>query len=79
MYYPSTEKVDFDLTTESAFIQAAHAVDLQVHPWTLRDDSIRYTSNAADETALYYTKGVDGIFTEFVSTTWGIFTTIWEQ
>lgn len=76
MYYPSTSKVEFDHKTESAFIQAAHAVDLQVWPWTLRDDQLQFTDNAVDETALYFNKGVDGVYTEFVSTTWGIFETM---
>jgi len=79
MWYPSTEQVDFDLESESLFVQESHALNLQVHPYTLRDDDLQWTANAADETALYYTKGVDGIFTEFVSSTFGVFQTLWEQ
>ena len=66
MYYPSTSKVTVDLSSPSPFIEEMHNRDLAVHPYTLRDDSLTYTSTPAQETALYYHKGVDGIFTEFV-------------
>jgi glycerophosphoryl diester phosphodiesterase len=79
MWWPSETSVPIDMNTESAFINEMHDRDLQVHPWTLRNDDLQYTTNAADETVLYYTKGVDGIFTEFVSTTYGIFTQVFEQ
>lgn len=53
-----------------------HIRDLTVHPWTLRDDDLKYTSTPADEVALYWNKGVDGIFTEFVHTTFTVFETL---
>ena len=50
-----------------------HARDLAVHPYTLRDDSLIFTSTPADETSLFVAKGVDGIFTEFVHATYSLF------
>jgi glycerophosphoryl diester phosphodiesterase len=72
MYYPSMTKVPVD-SSPSLFINEMHERHLAVHPFTLRDDSLTYTSTPAQETALYYTKGVDGIFTEFVQTTYSLF------
>lgn len=77
MYWPSTKSVDIDLNTKSAFIDEMHARNLTVHPWTLRDDDLQYTSTPADETTLFADKGVDGIFTEFVSTTYSVFEKIY--
>jgi len=74
MYWPSTETTgNIDLNTESLFINEMHKRDLQVHPFTLRDDDLKYTSTPADETTLFVTKGIDGIFTEFVHATYSIF------
>ena len=72
MYYPSLVKVPVD-DSPSLFVQEMHKRDLAVHPYTLRDDSLTYTSTPAQETALYFNKGVDGIFTEFVQTTYSLF------
>jgi glycerophosphoryl diester phosphodiesterase len=79
MYWPANTQVPIIPNEESLFVQEMHKRDLQVHPWTLRDDDLQYTSNTADEHQLYYSKGVDGIFTEFVSTTFGIFSQITNQ
>lgn len=73
MYWPSEEPVEIDPTTKSAFIDEMHARDLTVHPWTLRNDNLQYMSTPAEETTLYANKGVDGIFTEFVQTTYSVF------
>ena len=72
MYYPK-KTGPVDKTSPSQFVQEMHARDLAVHPYTLRDDSLIFTSTPADETSLYVAKGVDGIFTEFVHATYSIF------
>jgi len=69
MYYPDMLKHNFDSTTRSQFIDEMHALDLAVHPWTMRDDHLVYMDSAIEETLLYLTKGVDGLFTEFPHTT----------
>jgi len=74
MYYPSLTEVPIDFSSPSLFVDEMHKRNLAVHPYTLRDDSLQYTSNPAQETALYFDKGVDGIFTEFVQTTYSLFT-----
>ena len=66
-----------DPTTPSQFVDYAHSLDLQVHPWTLRIDSLKYTSSPVDEIALYANKGCDGVFTEFVSTTLQVWNTMY--
>jgi len=70
MYWPDMDKRElFDPTTPSAFIEMMHNEGLQVHPYTLRIDNLQYTNSPAAEIELYATKGCDGVFTEFISTT----------
>ena len=33
----------------SAFISQMHGLEMAVHPWTLRDDDLSYTSSPYDE------------------------------
>ena len=73
MYWPSKLSVGPIDSLPSPFVKEMHDRNLQVHPWTLREDALTFTTNAADEHKLYFDKGVDGVFTEFVSTTYGIF------
>lgn len=75
MYWPSETPVTIDPTTTSAFVDHMHELNLQVHPYTLRIDDLKYTDSPAKEIALYATKGCDGVFTEFISTT----VAVWEQ
>jgi len=53
----------------SAAIQAAHAHDLFVHPYTFRSDVRHlhrvYGGNATQEFAEFFKLGVDGVFTDF--------------
>ena len=79
MFWPDTNTSTQVDDSPSAFINYMHSLDLQVHPWTLRDDELLYRDNSAAENALYFNKGVDGIFTEFVSTTWNVFETLANQ
>ena len=46
------------------FLAVAKSNELQVHPYVVRDETLEYTQNPIDENVLYYTSGVDGIFTE---------------
>jgi glycerophosphoryl diester phosphodiesterase len=76
MYWPDMDMPElFDPTTSSPFVNEMHSNGLQVHPYTLRIDDRKYMSTPAEEIALYATKGCDGVFTEFVSTT----LTVWDQ
>ena len=50
-----------------------HTRGLAVHPYTLQDDHVVYTANGTNETEMFVNKGVDGIFTEFVSATYTVF------
>ena len=55
--------------TPSDFVQRAHELGLQVHPWTFRDDQLpdAFTSPEAEFEA-YWALGVDGVFTDFPKT-----------
>ena len=57
----------------SKFIDKMHGLELAVHPYTLRDDQLQFRDNAYDETKLFADKGVDGVFTEYPSSTFSIF------
>lgn len=46
MYYPSSSPVPVD-SSPSAFMEEMHRRDLAVHPYTLRDDALVYTSTPA--------------------------------
>ena len=50
-----------------------HSLDMAVHPYTLRNDSLKYRESAYEETQLYVDKGIDGVFTEFPSATFTMF------
>lgn len=69
MYWPNMLSKELDPTTRSAFIDQMHELELAVHPWTMRDDHLVYMDSAVEETMLYITKGIDGLFTEFPHTT----------
>lgn len=64
----------FNLDKKSAFIEEAHKYGLGVHPYTLQDDMLLYTSNPIQETLVYLNKHVDGIFTEFPHMTYAVYT-----
>ena len=46
------------------FLAKAKELKLQVHPYVVRDEALHYTKNPIEENDLYYSSGVDGIFTE---------------
>ena len=50
-----------------------HSLELAVHPYTLKDDSLTYKSNAFAETELFVDNGIDGVFTEYPHTTYELF------
>jgi len=43
MYWPSKEATPVNPDTSSDFVNEMHALGLQVHPYTLRDDDLQYT------------------------------------
>lgn len=57
----------------SKFITQMHDLELAVHPYTVQDDKLHYTSKVYDETELYINKGVDGLFVEFPHTQYVLF------
>ena len=60
--------------TYSTFIEQMHAYDMAVHPYTLQDDKLKYTSTVYDEAQLYVDQGIDGVFCEFPHTVNSLFT-----
>lgn len=63
--WPDEDKLRTDyLTEEAPFVTQMHEQGLEVHTYTHRYDSPEFTGNGFDETMLYITKGVDGLFTE---------------
>ena len=63
----------------SKFVDRMHSLDLAVHPYTLRNDQLHFRDTAYGETKLYADKGVDGVFTEFPSSTFAIFENLGSQ
>lgn len=57
------------------FLKTAKSLDLQVHPYVLKDDALYFTSNPVDEHLYYLNKDIiiDGLFTEYPHTTISIF------
>ena len=58
------------------FINKAHANDLAVHPYTFREDSLKYSPSPRDpktELEMYVNAGIDGIFTETPHSTYDMF------
>jgi glycerophosphoryl diester phosphodiesterase len=58
----------------SDFVTKMHSLDLAVHPYTLKNDSLMYRENAFLETQLYVDNGIDGVYTEYPHTTLELFT-----
>ncbi|MEO1188508.1 MAG: glycerophosphodiester phosphodiesterase family protein, partial [Pseudomonadota bacterium] len=55
--------------TPSDFLDRAHALGLQVHPWTFRDDNLPEGFDSPEaEFKAYWALGVDGVFTDFPGT-----------
>lgn len=55
--------------TATGLVAAAHALGLEVHPWTFRDDLLPDGIDAPyDEYALFFGLGVDGLFSDFPDT-----------
>ncbi|MEO1552814.1 MAG: glycerophosphodiester phosphodiesterase family protein [Pseudomonadota bacterium] len=53
----------------SDFVARAHALGLQVHPWTFRDDNLPDGFDTPEaELEAYWALGVDGVFTDFPGT-----------
>jgi len=51
-------------------IDKAHSLGLQVHPYTFQNDFLGVFEDSESELRLWINKGVDGIFTEFVLSTY---------
>lgn len=55
--------------SSTGYLEAAHALGLTVHTWTVRDDRAPITGESVeDELRALYTLGVDGVFTDFPAT-----------
>lgn len=55
--------------SESGFVAEAHALGLEVHAWTVRDDREPVVGETVeDELRALYGLGVDGVFTDFPAT-----------
>lgn len=55
----------FNATAPSRFVEECHRLELAVHPYSLQDDMLKWTTAPLDEHELFANKQVDGIFTEF--------------
>ncbi len=64
-----TMLVDKETNASSGLIEEAHALGLEVHPWTFRDDVVgRGFATPQDEIAFFLSLGIDGLFTDFPDT-----------
>lgn len=64
---PTADKKDY---TTTDLINWAHDSDLEVHPYTLRDDSLpAHAANSQTFLTQLFKAGADGIFTDFAETT----------
>jgi glycerophosphoryl diester phosphodiesterase len=50
-------------------VDECHANGLLIHIWTMRNDDLQFTTTPFDENNLYLHSKIDGIFTEYVETT----------
>ena len=44
-----------------------------MHPWYVRDERLDFTGTAVEENMLYFTAGVNGLFTEYPHITKAVF------
>ena len=53
----------------TGIVERAHALGLQVHPWTFRDDRVGAGfADIRDEMLAYFALGIDGAFSDFADT-----------
>lgn len=51
---------------DTGFVAAAHALGLEVHPWTFRTDQLpQNAASAEEEYRMYFDLGVDALFSDF--------------
>lgn len=61
--------VDKETRASSGLIETAHALGLEVHPYTFRDDAVsKEFISPQDEIAFFLALGIDGLFTDFPDT-----------
>lgn len=61
--------VDKETGASSGFVERAHGLGLEVHPWTFRDDALgKGFASPHDEIAHFLALGIDGLFTDFPDT-----------
>ena len=56
-----------------AVMKMAKLLNLEVHPWYVRDDFLEFTKTPQDENLLFFNTKVNGIFTEFPHMTVQVF------
>lgn len=61
--------VDKETGAPSGLVEKAHALGLEVHPWTFRNDAVsKGFPSPQDEIAFFLSLGIDGLFTDFPDT-----------
>ncbi|MFL1897464.1 glycerophosphodiester phosphodiesterase [Aquimarina sp. 2-A2] len=53
------------LLPSTNFVTLAHQFDLQVHPYTFRNEDEKWSTNPEEEYHLFFDAGVDGVFTDY--------------
>lgn len=64
--FTTDESGAISLLPKTNFIELAHKYDLQVHPYTFRNEDEKWSSGDAEsEYHLFFDAGVDGVFTDY--------------
>ncbi|MDX1580075.1 MAG: glycerophosphodiester phosphodiesterase family protein [Alphaproteobacteria bacterium] len=61
--------IDPETRQSTGFVEEAHGLGIEVHPWTFRNDQLpEDLSSPEDELRLFLSLGIDGLFTDFTDT-----------
>ncbi|WP_299625623.1 glycerophosphodiester phosphodiesterase [uncultured Tenacibaculum sp.] len=64
--YKTDESNNITVLSPTNFIELAHDYDLQVHPYTFRNENTQWSGgNPETEYHLFFNAGVDGLFTDY--------------
>jgi len=79
-YFPSLNaNGNYTLYDQSRFVRSMHALNLTVIPFTLADDKVNFGDNDSIQTKSVVIKGVDGIYSDYVSGTLRVLSLIGSQ